>query len=329
MAQSPFLILSEAASGHILSRCVSAVAEAGIADSLGDTPQSLESLAAATGTNAGALGRMLRLLSAYGVFEARQGRYSHTPASRLLRKDHPQSLRSYVLMTNAPLFSNSFEAIGHSLRTGEPAIDKAFPGGVWNYLATHLEEGRLFNETMAGKAQGQIAGVIASYDFSRFQTIADIGGGHGHLLRAMLASALQSKGILFDRPSVIREAEALGSERLTFQGGDFFKDSLPVADAYTLMQVVHDWGDPEATAILVAIRRSAPSHAKLLLIEALVPDTPGPDWAKTVDLVMLALVSGKERTRSEYQKLLDGAGFRLEREINVGQSTAILEAAPV
>jgi hypothetical protein len=326
MAQNPFDIINDTSCGHVVGRCLHAVTESRIADALDDAPQSPEDLAAATGTHAGALNRMLRLLSSYGVFEARDERYGHTPASRLLRRDHPQSLRSYVLMVNMPFAWNSAEALGYSLRTGKPALEKFFPGGAWNYLATHPDESRIFNESMAGKAHGQIAGVIASYDFSRFGTIADIGGGHGHLLRAVLSSAPKATGVLFDQPNVIQEAAGMGSDRMTLQGGDFFKDSLPVADAYTLMQVIHDWDDAKATAILNGVRRAAPSHAKLLLIEAVIPDTPGPDWAKMVDLFMLALLTGKERTRSEYQKVLAGAGFRLERVIDVGQSTAILES---
>lgn len=329
MAQNPFEVLNDAASGFIISRCLNAVAEAGIADALGDAPQTPEDLAAATGTNAGALGRILRLLAGYGVFEPRDGRYAHTPASWLLRKDHPQSLRSYVLMSHLPFFWSSFAEIGHALRTGEPAFDKIASGGIWSYLASHPDEARGFNDGMTSKAQGQIAGAIANYDFSRFGTIADIGGGRGHLLRAILATAPKAKGILFDQPSVIQEAAALGSDRITFQGGDFFKDAQPVADAYTLMQVIHDWDDSKSMAILSGIRRAAPSHAKLLLIEALIPDTPGPDWAKTVDIFMLAMLHSKERTRSEYQRLLAGAGFRLERVIDVGQSTAILESVPI
>jgi hypothetical protein len=132
MAQNPFDILSEASTGQVLSRCLNALAEVGIADSLGDMPLSSKDLAAATNTHAGPLGRMLRLLSAYAIFEARDGRYAHTPASRLLRKNHPQSLRSYVLMVNLPICWNGFEALGHTLRSGEPALDKAFPGGIWN-----------------------------------------------------------------------------------------------------------------------------------------------------------------------------------------------------
>jgi len=182
---------------------------------------------------------------------------------------------------------------------------------------------------MTGKAKGQVAGILASYDFSHFGTIADIGGGHGHLLQAVLSAAPKAKGILFDQPGVIQETAGIASDRLKLQSGDFFKDALPAADAYLIMQVIHDWSDEEATKILSGIRRAAAGHAKLLLIEVVIPDTPSPDWAKMVDVSMLAMLRGRERTREEYRKLLAAAGFRLERLIDVGQSTAILEAGPV
>lgn len=329
MAPNPFDILTETSSAYIVSRCVNAIAELKIPDALGDAPQTPADLAAATGTNASALNRVLRLLSSYGVFEARDGAYAHSPASRLLRSDHPQSLRGYVLMCNLPMCWRSFEVIGHSLTTGQPALDKVFPGGFWNYLASRPEEGRIFNEAMTGKSKGPIAGIISKYDFSRFGTIADIGGGHGHLLQAVLAAAPKAKGILFDQAIVIQETAGIASDRLKLQSGDFFKDPLPISDAYLIMQVIHDWSDDQATKILSAIRRAAPAHAKLLVVEAVIPDTPGPDWAKMVDMFMLALLTGRERTRDEYQTLLAGAGFRLDRLIDVGQSTAILEAVPV
>jgi hypothetical protein len=181
---------------------------------------------------------------------------------------------------------------------------------------------------MTAKAQGQIAGVLASYDFSRFGTIADIGGGHGHLLQAVLAAAPKSRGILFEQPQVIQEASAIAADRLKVQSGDFFRDALPVADAYLTMQVIHDWSDAEAVKILSAIRRAAPAHAKLLVIEMLVPEDSRPDWSKVVDPFMLTMLAGKERTQHEYKDLLADAGFRLDRTIEVGQSTAILEASP-
>lgn len=182
---------------------------------------------------------------------------------------------------------------------------------------------------MTGKSQGPIAGVVSKYDFSRFGTIADIGGGRGHLLRAVLAAAPKARGIVFDLPNVTQDATPAAPDRIEFRAGDFFKDALPVADAYLIMQVIHDWSDAEATKILSGIRRAAPAHAKLLLIEVLIPETPAPAWAKVLDLVMLMLITGKERTRSEYEQLLAGAGFRLERTIDVGHDTVILEAVPV
>jgi hypothetical protein len=329
MAQTPFEILTGAGSAYVLSSCMNAVAELRIADALDDEPRNPGDLAAATGTDAGALSRILRLLSSHGVFESRDGGYARTPASRLLRADHPQSLRSYVLMCGLPPFVNSFGALAHTLRTGQPALEKVSPGGMWKYLASHPDDARIFNAGMSDKAQGPIAGVLASYDFSPFGTIADIGGGRGHLLQAVLAAAPKAKGILFDQPSVIEEAAGIASDCLTLQAGDFFKDVLPVSDAYLIMQVIHDWSDEESTKILSGIRRAAPPHAKLLVVEAVIPDSPGPDWAKVVDLYMLALLSGRERTRAEYYELLAGAGFRLDRMINIGQSSAILEAVPV
>ena len=329
MTQDAFDVINEATAGVILTTCLNAVTEARIADALGDAPQTAEQLAKATATDAGALHRMLRFLAAYGIFEAREGGWAHSPVSRFLRADHPQSLRGYVMLTALPSFQQGFASLAYSLQTGRPAIEKVSPEGIWKILAGDPEQARVFNEGMAVKARGQVAGVVAHYDFSRFGTIADIGGGHGHLLQAVLAAAPNSKGILFDQPSVTAGAAGIASERLKLQAGDFFNDALPVADAYLIMQVIHDWNDEDSAKILSRIRRSAPAHAKLLLVEAVIPDPPKRDWALQVDVTMLALLHGKERTRNEYQKLLASAGFRLERAIDVGQSTAILEAVPV
>ena len=141
-----------------------------------------------------------------------------------------------------------------------------------------------------------------------------------HLLKAVLKTAPKAR---------IEAARESASDRMKLQPGDFFKDPMPVADAYLVMQVIHDWADAEATKILSGIRRAAPASAKLLLIEVLIPETPERDWAKEVDLFMLVFLHSRERTRSEYQQLLAGAGFRLDRVIDIGQSTAILEAVPV
>jgi O-methyltransferase domain len=328
MAQTPFDAISKATQAFVVSSCVYAVTQAGIADALSDSPKSAEDLADATGTHSGALGRILRVLCGEGVFAAHDGHYVHTAASRLLRKDHPQSLGGFVLAV-MPLFWEPFSRMSFSLATGKPAFEEIHPGGFFKYLTDHPEEARIFDAAMTGKAHGQVAGAIANYDFSRFGMIADVGGGRGHLLRAVLQTAPKAKGILFDLPHVVEAAKEIASDRLKLQSGDFFNDAMPVADAYMIMQVIHDWADADATRILSGIRRAAPAHAKLLLIEVLVPETPERDWAKEVDLFMLVFAHSRERTRTEYQRLLAGSGFRLDRVIDIGQSTAIVEAAPI
>ena len=209
--------------------------------------------------------------------------------------------------------------------------EKVVQGGFWKYLSEHPQEARLFDEAMTGKATGQIAGVLASYDFSAFETIADVGGGRGHLLAAVLQATPRAHGVLFDLPHVTAAAQAagVGSERLQVQPGDFFSDTLPSADCYLIMQVIHDWDDSKAARILAGIRKAAATGTKLLLIECIVPEDSKPSWTKMLDLQMLTLLSGKERTQHEYAELLRAAGFRLDRAIDVGLSTSILESVAV
>ena len=316
---------------HGLPRCLHAVAELGIADALGESPRSAEELARDTGTHAGALARTLRVLSTEGIFEARDGVWGHTPASRLLRSDHPQSMRSFVRMIGLPVYWRGFEYFADALMTGQSTQEKVVPGGYWKYLSEHPQAARLFDEAMMGKAAGQIAGILRSYDFSAFETIADIGGGRGHLLAAVLQAAPRARGVLFDQPHVTAAAQAAGmeSERLRMHPGDFFTDALPSADCYLIMQVIHDWDDAKAARILAAIRTAAAPGAKLLLIECIVPEDSTPSWTKMLDLQMLTLLSGKERTEKEYSEMLRTAGFRLDRAIDVGMSTSILESVAI
>jgi len=215
------------------------------------------------------------------------------------------------------------------LLSGEPAAKQVLPGGFWNYLEEHPDEGRVFDAAMTAKAAAQIAGIVQACDFSRFGLIADIGGGRGHLLQAVLDRVPAAEGVLFDLPHVVRAAEGAASERLKLQPGDFFKDALPACDAYILMEIIHDWNDADARQILTSVRRAAPRHARLLLIESIVPGTPGPDWSKVLDVLMLTLLGGRQRTLGEYRALLSGAGFRFEREIKASPDISILEASVV
>ena len=318
------------ATGYWESRCLHVIAALGVADHIGEGAESPEALARAVGAHPQALARVLRALAAHGVFEEIAGSFRHSAASRLLRSDHPQSLRAFVGMMGMGVHWEAYGKLVHSVRTGESAMACIAPGGTFRYFADHPEEARLFDEAMTAKSHEQIESVLRVYDFSAFKRIADIGGGRGHLLRAVLAANPGASGVLFDLPHVIEAlASSPSSERLTLRAGSFFTDPLPACDAYLLMSVIHDWGDEEATAILAAVRRAAPAHARVLLLEMLLPDAPGPHPAKSLDVEMLVMTSGgRERTRAQYESLLASAGMRLARVIPTRTPTVILEALP-
>jgi hypothetical protein len=325
--ENPANTILEVSMSYAVPRCLHVITELGIADALDDRARTAQELAVSTGADPGALGRALRLLSAYGIFAVNGDGYVHTPASRLLRNDHPQSMRSYVRLLGLSMYWKGFELLSDSIKTGKSTMEQIIPEGQWAYFAKQPDLSRIFDEAMKSKAHGQIAGILSGYDFSPFKTIADIGGGHGHLLQAVLSSTPNATGVLFDQPHVVDGVGA--SARMKLQGGDFFKDALPVCDAYMIMQVIHDWSDNESLAILSAIRRAAPPHAKLLLIEAIVPEDSEPSWIKMLDLFMMVILTGKERTRREFESLLSTSGFRLDRVIDVGLGTSILEASVV
>jgi len=318
----PADLVADLAKAHIAARCLHVVANTGVADAVGEAGATAREAAAQVGLNADALDRVLRLLAAHGVFaHSAGGRYVHTAASRLLRSDHPQSLRSYVQMTGLPAFWNGFGDLERSARAGRPAADWA---GLLQYFASHAEESAIFNAAMVAKSRAVLPAVVAAYDFSACGTIADIGGGRGHLLAAILERAPKARGILFELPHVI--ADAVGGPRLTLAPGSFFDDALPVADTYLLMDLVHDWDDADAARILAAVRRAAPAGARLLIIETLVAEQPGPHFGKTLDIIMLAVTGGKERTRTQYERLLDVAGFGVKRVISTPSQYSIVEA---
>jgi hypothetical protein len=325
MPEHPFDTIINISLGFTLSRALQVIAELGVADALGDTPQSADELARSTGTHSEALNRCLRLLSAHGVFRKEGAAYVHTAASQLLRTGHPMSMRPWCRMQGFIPLWHIWEQMDYTVKTGRSA-EKGLPGGsFWDYLNGHREHGRIFNDAMTGKTNGQAAGLLAAYDFSKFRSIADIGGGNGQLLRALLAANPSLEGVLFDLPNVIAQAQPAG--RLKLHGGSFFEGGLPVCDAYILMQILHDWSDEESGEILTSVRRAAPSNAKLLLVEFLVPQDNTPSWSLLLDMIMMVELTGRERTEAEFREMLARTGFRLDRVIDAGFNTFLLEAS--
>jgi hypothetical protein len=309
----------------IASRSLQVVADIGVADHIGEEAASVKQLASACGADPDGLDRVLHLLSAYGIFERHADGYGHTDASRLLRTDNPMSMRAFARMMGMPVIRGSFDQLEHSVRTGAPAIQLVAGDGLWPYLVGHPEEGRIFGQAMTGKAAADTAAVLAAYDFGRFDMIADIGGGRGHLLRAVLDAVPTAEGILFDLPDVIQTLD-VGRDRLTARAGDFFVDPLPSADAYILMEVIHDWPDAEASAIFTAIRRAASPGSRVLIIENVLGDTESDPRGHTLDVIMLAVTGGRERTGSQLGRLLEAAGFADTTVIETAGPLRIVEA---
>jgi hypothetical protein len=324
-APDPAKLVSDLSRGHIAARCLHIIADCGAADAIGADGATPAAIAAHTGLAADALDRMLRLLAGHGVFaHGPAGTYRHTPASEILRSDHPRSVRAYVRMAGMPSYWDRFTELPQTARTGRPRYDMA---GLVEYYAAHTEESAIFNAAMVSKARTTLPAVANAYDFNGLATIADVGGGRAHLLAEILERVPHAHGILFERPHVIADAKA--APRLTLVGGDFFVDALPAADLYLLMDVLHDWQDSEAARILAAIRRAAPAKSRLLIIETLVPDAPGPQFGKMVDIIMLAVTGGRERTAAQHAALLAAAGFRLSRVLPTAAQHSIVEAVPV
>jgi C-methyltransferase len=326
--QQPHEIVWTLTNAVIPSKCLHLVAELGVADEVGDEPVSVAELASRCGANPDALDRILRLLAAHSIFEHRPDGYAHTEASRLLRSDHPMSMRAFSRMMGLPVFAATFDALEHSVRTGSPAVELVASKGLFPYLQEHPSEAEVFGQAMTAKAAADISAIHAAYDFSRFGMLADIGGGRGHLLRAVLDVVPNAQGVLFDLPEVIDSLD-FEHERLTPQAGDFFVDPLPAADAYVLMEVIHDWADRECVAILSAIRRAASVGATVLVIEDVLPDKQADPRSRTLDVIMLSVTGGRERTVSQLGKLFDDSGFRLAGVTETTGAMRIVEGTAV
>lgn len=313
--------------GGIPARCLQLVADLGVADRIDDEPVAATVLADSSRVDATALDRVLRLLAAYGVFDRRTDGYLHTDASRLLRSDHPRSMRAFAQMNGLPIFLQAVVDLPHSVRTGAPSVELTAPDGMWAYLQREPDQLEVFARAMTAHTAADIPAILGAYDFSASRRIADIGGGRGHLLAAILDTAEDATGVLFDLPDVV-QAGGVAHPRLNRQAGDFFVDPLPTADTYLLMEILHDWADADTITILSAVARAAPPDSKVLVIENVLADNALDPHALTLDVVMLVSTGGRERTESELAALLRTAGLRLTRVIDTAGTMRIAESVP-
>jgi SAM-dependent methyltransferase len=314
--------------GFVRTQAVAVVAKLGVADAVTTAPMDVEEIARRVGADAPSLYRLLRFLATIGVFaEVEPRRFAATPLSDGLRTDASVSARWHAIMFGSEHYRCWAESM-HSFLTGEPSFACAFGEPYFDYLAGHPDESANFDRAMAAATPGRVTPLTA-YDWSGVGRVADVGGGTGTALAAVLAAHPHLHGVLFDRPDVVAGAEdvlraAAVVDRCEVVGGDFFNDALPAADAYVLSRILHDWSDEAAAAILRNCRRTLADGGRLLLVEGVVPDDTEPAWLKLFDLHMLVLLGGKERTAEEWRGLLAGEGFEL-REVTPG---GLLEARP-
>jgi ubiquinone/menaquinone biosynthesis C-methylase UbiE len=323
--------LLELVTAYQLSQAIAVAAELGVADLLADGPKDGDELARLIGCDGPSLARLLRATASVGVFEQDgDGRFRLTASAEHLRRDVPGSLRDYVRLQCGDWYWRVYRGLRHSVQTGQPAVDHIFGMGAYEYLGQHPEEAALFNSAMASFAATVYRAAIDAYDFSRFATIIDIGGGHGALLTAILNAAPHTRGILFDQPNVVPAAERhLDSaglrDRCAVVGGDFLTAVPDNGDAYVLSRVIHDWNDIDAGVILTNCSRAMQPEGTLIVLEQVVPPGNAASLSKRMDLTQLLGTSGRERTEVEYRSLYETTGFDLTRIVPTASPISIIE----
>jgi SAM-dependent methyltransferase len=319
--------------GYMTSQAIAVAAKLGIADLLKEEPRTAEELANATKAHTESLNRLLRMLTSVGIFaEDADARFRQTPLSDLLRDDNPQSARGMAIF-GSELFWTSWGDLHRTVMTGQPAFPRIHGASMFEYLAKHPADAAIFDAAMTSRSSIDLSAVMGAYDFSEFKRIVDVGGGHGALLHGILSVNPKLRGILADQPAVVAGAATLrtGSiaDRCEVVGVDFFVSVPEGADAYIMKRIIHDWSDEDSLKILRNCRRAIRPNGKLLLIEQVLKPANEPDPGKLMDLNMLVVLGGQERTQAEFAALVRQADFSLTRVIPTTSEMSIIESQPV
>ncbi len=309
-------------------------AELGIADRLATGPHTPATLANMTGTHPDALYRLLRLTTGAGVFrEEADGRFALTPLGECLRSDGPKSVRDWALFLGSPQVWEVIGTLRETVQTGEAAFPRVHGSRMWDYMSVHPDFAAPFHRWMSRQSEQHNGAVVAAYDFSPFRAIADIGGGQGATLAAILQAHPSVRGILLDLPEVITHSTLLDAagvaHRCEIVGGDMLNGVPAGADAYMLKRILMDWSDDKAATILRNCAAVAPGRGKVLAVEMVLPPGNDPSPAKTFDLLMLLHHPGARiRTEAEFDRLFSAAGLHLTKIIPTASPNSILEAVP-
>ena len=326
--------LTRMVSSAALSRAICTIGELGVADHIPEgTSQPVEQLAKLTGAHEDSLYRMLRFAASYGVFREKSNReFEHTRLSAVLRTDAEATFRPATQMFHR--MWPAWDGLHHVVKTGQPSFEKVFGKPMFDYITEHPELGPLFDAGMTAFHGHETQAMLDAYDFSGIETLADVGGGNGSLLAAVLPRYPQLKAMLYDLGHVTgRTREIMRSlgldKRCAIVEGNFFESVPAGADAYLMRHIIHDWTDEQSVQILGNVRKVIPANGKVLLVEFAVPAANQASLGKDADMIMLAFPGGKERTEEEYAALFKKSGFRLSKVTPTKSAVCVVEGKPV
>ena len=329
-------LLFQVASGYMASAALQVAMRLDIAERLVDGPKAVDELAASAGVLSDFLYRVLRALSSLGIFAETSPRtFALTPAAQLLRKG-PGLLGDGIEFITDPLHFQAYGEMLHSVQTGQPAGEKVVGMPLFQYLAKHPEWSASFNNAMTAFSANVMPAVLKAYDFSGIDVLVDVAGGHGHVLTSVLRAYPAMRGVLSDVDHVIAGAGPLLAaagvgDRCRTETIDFFKAVPAGGDAYIMKHIIHDWDDDRAVTILSNIRTAlgASKTGRLLLLEAVIAAGDVADFGKLLDLEMMLMPGGRERTADEFAALFKRAGFALTRVVPTESMLSVIEGRPL
>jgi hypothetical protein len=320
--------------GMWASQIASALAQLAVPDAIAAGTSGVEALAAQSGADASALYRLLRAAATLGLVQETGSRtFALTPLGEVLRNGVPGSMRDILIAETAPGHWLPWGKLADAVRSGKPTTEATLGMNGWDYYAANPEEGQCFARGMGNLSAVAVEQVAAVYNVGDARTVVDVGGSEGVLLRGLLRGAPDAEGVLFDRPEIIAYAEGQPNEafagRIRFVGGDFFKEVPAGGDLYLLKHILHDWSDAECAAIIRNVHRAAKDGSRLVLVEFLLPDDGQPSPVTFMDINMMVMVGGRERTSAEFRALLKENGYEVERILSTAGMFNVIEARRV
>jgi hypothetical protein len=327
-APPPNAVLMQLLFGKQITYSLAAVARLGVADHMSDDFTSVDEIAEKVAAHPAALFRVMRMLAGVGVFEEASGqRFALTPVGELLKSDAPGSLRYPAMFFGDEWSTRAYQYIVDCVRTGIDGVTQAYGKHAFDFLAERPDQAATFHRAMSSFSVIDSESILEAYDFSGIRRLADVGGGHGTLLAAILQRYPEMEGVLYDLPEVVEGAKLTAyNDRVRVESGSFFERVPSGCDAYLMKHIIHDWSDEHCRTIFSLMRQQLPPDGRVLVCEMVVPVDPGPAPAKMLDIEMLVMtVGGKERTVEEFGNLFTSAGLRLGRVVATKSPICVIE----